>query len=130
MSALLAELLADKAAMLSQCFSLDLTLQPAVALPGPATLEEGGCASAPDPDPAQDPGADPAPPCAPPAKALPARLVLSSLPLLIDGYCPDLGRLPDLLLALGRDVEWEDEKECFKGLAQVRGFGASEGWPR
>ncbi len=49
---------------------------------------------------------------------------LVGVPLLVDGYAPDPGRLPDLLLALGRDVEWSREKECFHGVAQVCAAGA------
>ncbi len=32
----------------------------------------------------------------------------------------DLDRLPHFVLQLARDVDWEDEKQCFKGLAQVK----------
>lgn len=45
---------------------------------------------------------------------------LTSLPVLLEGHRPDPVRLPSLLWALARDVDWEDEKECFRGLAQVR----------
>lgn len=48
---------------------------------------------------------------------------LSSLPLLLEGWAPDLGRLPGLVLALGRDVDWEEEVACFRGLAEVGGAG-------
>ena len=44
---------------------------------------------------------------------------LTALPQLIEGHCPDLKRLPSFVLQLARDVDWEDEKQCFKGLAQV-----------
>ncbi len=44
---------------------------------------------------------------------------LAALPQLIEGHCPDLDRLPLFVLQLARDVDWEDEKQCFKGLAQV-----------
>lgn len=47
---------------------------------------------------------------------------LASLPLLLEGYTPDLGRLPGLVLALARDVDWEEETACFRGLAEVRTF--------
>lgn len=46
---------------------------------------------------------------------------LSALPLLIDGYTPDLARTPDLLLALSRDTDWGDEKACFRSVAEVGG---------
>ena len=45
---------------------------------------------------------------------------LAALPQLIEGHCPDLDRLPHFVLQLARDVDWEDEKQCFKGLAQVK----------
>eukprot|EP00798_Chlamydomonas_sp_ICE-L_P032309 gene32310-16879_t len=41
------------------------------------------------------------------------------LPILLESYVPDLGALPSLIMSLGRDVEWEDEKDCFETLAQV-----------
>ena len=44
---------------------------------------------------------------------------LAALPQLIEGHCPELDRLPQFVLQLARDVDWEDEKQCFKGLAQV-----------
>lgn len=44
---------------------------------------------------------------------------LAGLPQLIEGYPPDLDRLPIFVLQLARDVDWEDEKACFRGLAQV-----------
>ncbi|KAA6425958.1 MAG: DNA mismatch repair Mlh1-like [Trebouxia sp. A1-2] len=44
---------------------------------------------------------------------------LAALPQLIEGHCPELDRLSHFVLQLARDVDWEDEKQCFKGLAQV-----------
>ncbi|KAL6752280.1 hypothetical protein V8C86DRAFT_599817 [Haematococcus lacustris] len=44
---------------------------------------------------------------------------LLSVPLLLEGWEPDLARLPDLVLRLSRDVEWEEEGECFRALAQA-----------
>jgi hypothetical protein len=44
---------------------------------------------------------------------------LISLPVLLPGYVPDLGYLPALVLALARDVNWDAERPCFHGLAQV-----------
>lgn len=44
---------------------------------------------------------------------------LSALPQLIEGHCPDVDRLPYFVLQLARDVDWENEKACFRGLAQV-----------
>ncbi len=46
---------------------------------------------------------------------------LVSLPQLVPGHVPDLGYLPDLVLALGKHVEWDEELPCFRSLAQVRG---------
>jgi len=43
---------------------------------------------------------------------------LVSLPNLIDGYVPNMGRLPAFLLRLGTEVEWEDEEACFQGVAK------------
>lgn len=71
---LIQQLLQDKAALLLECFAIEIT-------------SEG---------------------------------LLVGLPQLIEGHCPDLGRLPYFVLQLARDVDWENEKECFRGLAQVR----------
>lgn len=51
----------------------------------------------------------------------PAGLYLTGLPQLLDGYVPDLSCLPQLILQLARDVDWETEKGCFKTLAAVIG---------
>lgn len=37
---------------------------------------------------------------------------LSSIPLLLRGYTPDLSRLPLFLMRLGPQVQWNDEKNC------------------
>lgn len=50
---------------------------------------------------------------------LPPGLYLTGLPLLLEGYVPDLSSLPQLILYLARDVDWDTEKECFKTLATV-----------
>lgn len=71
---LIQQLLQDKAALLQECFAIEVT-------------SEG---------------------------------LLAGLPQLIEGHCPDLGRLPHFVLQLARDVDWENEKECFRGVAQVR----------
>ena len=70
---LIQQLLLDKAALLLECFAIEIT-------------SEG---------------------------------LLTGLPQLIEGFCPDLSRLPHFVLQLARDVDWENEKECFRGLAQV-----------
>ncbi len=35
----------------------------------------------------------------------------------VQGYTPDPNRLPAFLLHMARDVEWDDEKPCFRTLA-------------
>ncbi|CAN1299327.1 DNA mismatch repair protein MLH1 [Linum perenne] len=42
---------------------------------------------------------------------------LSRLPVILDQYTPDMDRVPDFLLSLGNDIEWENEKNCFQGIA-------------
>lgn len=96
---LVGELLAEKAPMLAEYLSLDL-------LPGAA--QEQGPGSCPEAAPSGAGGG----------------LCLASLPVLLDGYRPDLDRLPSFVVTLARDVEWGEEKECFRGLAQV---GAAAG---
>lgn len=44
---------------------------------------------------------------------------LKSIPLLLDGYIPFLENLPEGILRLGTDVNYEDEKECFKSFSRV-----------
>jgi DNA mismatch repair protein MLH1 len=41
---------------------------------------------------------------------------VTSLPLLLKGYTPNLDRLPHLLLCLATRVDWDDEKACFDGI--------------
>jgi DNA mismatch repair protein MLH1 len=48
-----------------------------------------------------------------------AGLHLTGLPLLLDGYVPDLACLPQLVLLLVRDVDWDTEQACFASLATV-----------
>ena len=38
---------------------------------------------------------------------------------LVQGYTPDPNRLPAFLLHLARDVEWDDEKPCFRTVAST-----------
>jgi len=58
---------------------------------------------------------------------------LATLPLLLDGYTPDLSRLPQLVLSLARDVDWEtgDERSAVEGVvravAAFHAFAALEG---
>jgi DNA mismatch repair protein MLH1 len=52
-------------------------------------------------------------------------LRLTGLPLLLDGYVPDLACLPQLVLQLVRDVDWDTEQACFASLASaLAGFYA------
>ncbi|KAK3229969.1 hypothetical protein Dsin_001850 [Dipteronia sinensis] len=46
---------------------------------------------------------------------------LSRLPVILDQYNPDMDRLPEFVLCLGNDVEWEDEKKCFQVIAAAIG---------
>lgn len=39
---------------------------------------------------------------------------LVSIPLLVKGYTPPLGKLPRFLLRLGPHVDWESERACFE----------------
>ncbi|XP_067929049.1 DNA mismatch repair protein Mlh1-like [Watersipora subatra] len=41
---------------------------------------------------------------------------LCTLPLLLDGYIPELERVPLFLVRLVTEVNWEDEKNCFKDI--------------
>ncbi len=47
----------------------------------------------------------------------------------LEGYPPDVTRLPDLMVALARDVDWSQEQPCFRGLAQARCRGSSADAP-
>ncbi|PHT88228.1 DNA mismatch repair protein MLH1 [Capsicum annuum] len=46
---------------------------------------------------------------------------ISRLPVILDQYTPDMDRLPEFLLCLGNDVDWEDEKICFQTIAAALG---------
>ncbi|KAI9208278.1 DNA mismatch repair protein Mlh1 [Polychytrium aggregatum] len=41
---------------------------------------------------------------------------LTTLPILLKGYVPNMAKLPLFLLRLGTEVGWEAEKECFEAL--------------
>ncbi|KAJ9074217.1 DNA mismatch repair protein Mlh1 [Entomophthora muscae] len=43
---------------------------------------------------------------------------LTKLPALIPKYCPPAHKLPQFLARLGSQVNWNDEKACFKGVCQ------------
>lgn len=44
---------------------------------------------------------------------------ICSCPQLIEGFVPDLDYLPQLVLSLARDVDWDTEQECFEGVAKA-----------
>ncbi|KAA8538700.1 hypothetical protein F0562_028319 [Nyssa sinensis] len=46
---------------------------------------------------------------------------LSRLPVLLDQYTPEMDRVPEFVLCLGNDVDWDDEKNCFQSIAAVLG---------
>ncbi|GMQ02111.1 hypothetical protein CsSME_00048492 [Camellia sinensis var. sinensis] len=46
---------------------------------------------------------------------------LSRLPVILDQYTPDMDRVPEFILCLGNDVDWEDEKSCFQSIAAALG---------
>lgn len=46
---------------------------------------------------------------------------LSRLPVILDQYTPDMDRVPEFVLCLGNDVDWEDEKSCFQSIAAALG---------
>ncbi|CED84675.1 DNA mismatch repair protein-MLH1 family [Phaffia rhodozyma] len=41
---------------------------------------------------------------------------IESIPLLLEGYTPDLNRLPEFLMRLGPGVDWSDEEACFESF--------------
>ncbi|KMT20165.1 hypothetical protein BVRB_1g001770 isoform A [Beta vulgaris subsp. vulgaris] len=42
---------------------------------------------------------------------------LSRLPVILDQYTPDMDRVPEFVLCLGNDVNWEDERSCFQTIS-------------
>ncbi|XP_058194715.1 DNA mismatch repair protein MLH1 isoform X3 [Rhododendron vialii] len=46
---------------------------------------------------------------------------LSRLPVILDQYTPDMDRVPEFVLCLGNDVDWDDEKSCFQSIAAALG---------
>jgi DNA mismatch repair protein MLH1 len=48
--------------------------------------------------------------------------IVSSIPLLLKGYTPNLDRLPHFLLCLATRVDWEDEKRCFETVLRELAF--------
>lgn len=47
---------------------------------------------------------------------------LEALPMLIEDYGPDLVDLPMFMLRLATEVEWDTEKECFRGVCDELGL--------
>ncbi|GAQ44255.1 DNA mismatch repair protein [Aspergillus tubingensis] len=55
---------------------------------------------------------------------------LLSIPLLLKGYLPSLGKLPRFLLRLGPYVDWTSEEECFRTfLRELAAFYTPEQLP-
>lgn len=44
---------------------------------------------------------------------------LSRLPVILDQYTPDMDRVPEFILCLGNDIDWENEKSCFQGISSA-----------
>jgi DNA mismatch repair protein MLH1 len=49
------------------------------------------------------------------------RVVLTGLPVLLDGYEPLPHGVPLFLLRLATEVDWRDEKSCFRGICRELG---------
>nr|XP_019044549.1 DNA mismatch repair protein MLH1 [Kwoniella bestiolae CBS 10118]OCF23479.1 DNA mismatch repair protein MLH1 [Kwoniella bestiolae CBS 10118] len=47
---------------------------------------------------------------------------VETLPMILNGYTPNLDRLPHFLLCLGTQVNWESEKECFATFLKELAF--------
>ncbi|KAF8463512.1 DNA mismatch repair protein Mlh1 [Kalaharituber pfeilii] len=53
-----------------------------------------------------------------------------TLPLLVKGYLPSMGKLPTFLLRLGPNVDWTSELECFESmLREIAGWYVPEMLP-
>ncbi|KAJ3332191.1 DNA mismatch repair protein [Blyttiomyces sp. JEL0837] len=53
---------------------------------------------------------------------------LTTLPVMLRGYKPYLGKLPMFLYRMGTEVEWTSEKDCFQGISIELGrFYATSG---
>ncbi|KAF3445400.1 hypothetical protein FNV43_RR10576 [Rhamnella rubrinervis] len=46
---------------------------------------------------------------------------LSRLPVVLDQYTPDMDHVPEFVLCLGNDVDWDDEKNCFQAISAALG---------
>ncbi|KAI3872153.1 hypothetical protein MKW98_011645 [Papaver atlanticum] len=42
---------------------------------------------------------------------------LSRLPVILDQYTPNMDHLPEFVLSLGNDVDWEDEQNCMQSIS-------------
>ncbi|EEH54877.1 DNA mismatch repair and recombination [Micromonas pusilla CCMP1545] len=42
---------------------------------------------------------------------------LVGLPVLLEGHTPDVTRVPEFILSLAHEVDWKEEKACFKTVA-------------
>jgi DNA mismatch repair protein MLH1 len=95
------KLIASKAVMLREYFSIDFSPASAADVDGHAasgasgsSLKRARSSSSNPPDAA-------------------AGLELLALPRLVDGHCPRLEYLPDFILALSDNVDWSAEAACF-----------------
>ncbi|XP_058721996.1 DNA mismatch repair protein MLH1-like [Vicia villosa] len=46
---------------------------------------------------------------------------ISRLPVILDQYTPDMDRIPEFVLSLGNDVDWEDERNCIQAVSAALG---------
>ncbi|XP_045821475.1 DNA mismatch repair protein MLH1 isoform X1 [Trifolium pratense] len=46
---------------------------------------------------------------------------ISRLPVILDQYTPDMDRIPEFVLSLGNDVDWEDESHCIQAVSAALG---------
>ncbi|PIA47206.1 hypothetical protein AQUCO_01400116v1 [Aquilegia coerulea] len=46
---------------------------------------------------------------------------LCRLPVILDQYTPNMDHVPEFVLCLGNDVDWEDEKSCFQTISAALG---------
>ncbi|KGN45878.2 DNA mismatch repair protein MLH1 isoform X2 [Cucumis sativus] len=46
---------------------------------------------------------------------------LARLPVVLDQYTPDMDRVPEFMLSLANDIDWEDEKTCLQSISAAIG---------
>ncbi|XP_022972874.1 DNA mismatch repair protein MLH1 isoform X2 [Cucurbita maxima] len=46
---------------------------------------------------------------------------LARLPVVLDQYTPDMDRVPEFVLSLANDIDWEDEKNCIQSISAAIG---------